>query len=133
MTPAVRHVALAPAKSIQPSAIAERAIDLGVDAPLADARIRDARKIGLPRDARAEPDIERVIPDIELPNVRRVHSGNEINSIGIRYINNIFVSANAVETWNLVIGKLAGFHFQPPAGVCKTHQRSLRFSPPQDR
>src|SRR5207302_3503624 len=47
MAPAIGNVASSGAASIHPAAIAERPVDLGVDATLPDSGICDAREIGL--------------------------------------------------------------------------------------
>src|ERR1700674_3477846 len=70
MAPAIGHVASARAQRLYPVAVTERAVNLGIDAPLPDAGVGDAREIWLSGDARAEPDIQGVIPNVEFPGVR---------------------------------------------------------------
>ncbi len=107
MAPAIGHVASAGAQRLYPAAVTERPVNLGVYTTLPDAGVCDAREICLSGDARAEPDIQRVIPNVELPGVRCVHGGNEIDRVGMRHVHNVFVSSNGVEARNFVIWKLA--------------------------
>src|SRR5256885_16480653 len=83
MTAAIGDVAAPGAESIDPGAVAERAINFGINAPLADARGGNAGEIRFAGDARAETDVERVGPNIEFPCVWRGHCGEEINRPGI--------------------------------------------------
>src|SRR6266436_7869054 len=110
MAPAIGHVASAGAQRLYPAAVTERPVNLGVDTTLTDARVCDAREICLPGDARAEPDIQRVIPNVEFPGIRRIHSGNEIDRVGMRHVDDVFVGSNGVEARNFVIWKFARFY-----------------------
>src|SRR5437016_677410 len=118
MAPAIGHVASAGAQRLHPAAIRERSVNFGVDTALPNTGVRDAGEICLSGDARAEPDIERVIPNVEFPRVRCVHSGNEIDRVGLRHVHNVFVSPNGVEARNFVIWKFARLHRKSPSRVC---------------
>src|SRR5437879_11614061 len=73
VTSAVGYITAASAQSLQPGAVTKRPIDFGINATLANARIRNTWEIGLAGNPRSESDVQRVIPDIELPGVRRIH------------------------------------------------------------
>src|ERR1700694_1241381 len=60
MAPAIGHVASAGAQRLYPAAVSERPVNLGIDTPLPDAGVGDAREICLSGDARAEPNIQGV-------------------------------------------------------------------------
>src|SRR5437773_10023756 len=118
---------------LQPAAVTKRTIHFGVDAPLTYACIRDAREIGLPRDSRAESHIQGVIPNVQFPQIRRVHRRNEIDRVGMRDVHDVFIGADSVEAGNLVVGQLARLGLESPAGVSKAGHSALRFGPAQNR
>src|SRR5260370_41852274 len=78
VTSAVRYITATSAQSLQPRRVTKWALNSGIDATLADARIRNTWKIGLAGNPRSESDVQRGIPDIERPAVRCIHRGNEI-------------------------------------------------------
>ena len=132
MAPAIGNVASAGAQRLHPTAVTERAVNLGVDTTLPDAGVCDAREICLSGDARAEPNIQRVIPNVEFPGVRCVHGGNEIDRVGMRHVHDVFVGPNGVKARNFVIWKFARLHRKSPARVRKARRSSLRFGPSQN-
>ena len=73
------------------------------NATLANARIRNTWEIGLAGNPRSEPDVQRVIPDIQLPGVRRIHRGNEIHGARMRNVHDVLVRSDVVESGNLVV------------------------------
>src|ERR1700693_2395156 len=97
MASALRNVAAPVAHSGQPALIGEGPVDLRIDTSLPDSGISDAGEIGFPRNARAETDIQRVIPDVELPGVGCVHGRDEVNSVGVGHIHNVLIGPDAVE------------------------------------
>ena len=129
MTSAVGHITATSAQSLQPGAVTERPIDFGINATLANARIRNTWEIGLAGNPRSESDVQRVIPDIELPGVRRIHRGNEIHRARMRHVHDVLVRADRVEPGNFVVGYLPRLHLEPKSRVCKPRQRSLRLRP----
>src|SRR4029077_3116259 len=129
VTSAVGYITAANAQSLQPGAVIERPIDSGINATLANARIRDAWKIGLTGNPRSESDVQRVIPDIEFPGVRRIHRGNEIHRARMRHVHDVLVRADRVEPRNFVVGYFPGLHLESKSRVCKPCQRSLRLRP----
>ena len=126
-------VAAARADGVQPGAVAERPRDFGVDAALPHAAVGDAGEIGLAGDPRAEPDVQRLVPDVELPKVGCIHGRYEVDRVGVSHVHDIFIGADAVEPGHLIVRQVARFHRQSPAGVREAHHRALRLAPAQNR
>src|SRR5690242_15473669 len=112
MAPAIGNVAASPAHSLEPLCISEFGVYFGIHAPLADTAVRNARKIRFARYARSEAHVQRVIPDVEFPHIRRVHGGDEIHCIGVGYVHDVLVRSDSVEPWHFVIRQTGGFYLQ---------------------
>ena len=115
MTLAVADVVAAESNAFAPGVILELAIELHVAATEADLLAVDAGEVGLAADARAESGVERVIPDVQLPGVRRVDGGHEIDGrheLAIRAgnlvsdVHDVFIRADAVELRQAVVREL---------------------------
>ncbi len=74
------HVAAAVAQPVDPAVVVERLVlgQLDVGAAQADALAVDAGKVGLAADPGGVAAVERVIPDVQLPDGRRVDGRDEI-------------------------------------------------------
>src|SRR4029077_608183 len=129
VTSAVGYITATSAQSLQPRRVTKWALNSGIDATLANARIRNTWEIGLTGNPRSESDVQRVIPDIELPGVRRIHRRNEIHRARMRHVHDVFVRADRVEPWNFVVGYFPRLHLESKSRVCKPCQRSLRLRP----
>ena len=80
MALAVRRIVAALAQSRDPVVVVElRLPDIAAAQP--DALAIDARKIGLAADARSIADVQRVIPDIQFPGIRRVDGRDDIRQV----------------------------------------------------
>ena len=95
--------------------------------------VRDAREIGLARDPRAEPDVQRLVPDVELPKVGRVHGRDEVDGVRVSHVHDVFIGADAVEPGHLIVRQVARFHRQSPARVGEAYNCALRLAPAQNR
>src|SRR6185436_12204258 len=113
------------ADTVNPGVEVQLAIELDVAAAQADARAVDAGEVGFAADACAEAGVERVIPDVQLPDRRRVYSRDEIHRV-VRYVNDVFVRADAVKFGQFVMRQLGGLHFQAPARMREAHDGALR-------
>ena len=133
MTPAIGNIAAPAAERLKPFCISKFAIHFGVDAPLANTAVGNARKIRFARHARSETHIQRVIPDVEFPHVRRVHGGDEVHGIGVGHVHDVFVRSDSVEPRDFVIRQFGSFYLQSKTGVCKPHDGFLRFTPAKNR
>ena len=103
MTASVRNIAAPAAHGLQPFCIGKFSIHFRVHAPLSHTRVRNARKIRLARHARSETHIQRLVPYVQLPNVRRVHGGDEVRGVGVGYVHDVLVRSNSIEPRHLVI------------------------------
>ena len=66
---------------IRDSVVAEAAVKFDIGAAEADALAVDAGEIGLTADAGAEAGVEGVVPDVELPGMRGIDCGQEIDCL----------------------------------------------------
>src|SRR4051794_30845619 len=97
MPQAIAHVAAAIANAVGPGVVVEALVaELDIASPQPDALPVDARKIGLAADARREAAVERVIPDVHLPGIRRVDGRDEI-AHAVHGVDDELVGADAVE------------------------------------
>src|SRR4029450_13713922 len=106
LTALLAYVVAAAPDAFAPVRVIEFSIELYVRASDADFLAIDAWEIGLAADSRAESHVERVIPDVQLPDVRRVDGGHEIHGWNrpavrtrnlVRHIDDVLVRADAVE------------------------------------
>src|SRR5262249_27007107 len=70
---AVRNVSPPFAHAFSPRIVIEPAVEFDVAASQPDSLAVDAGKVSLAADARAEPGVERVVPDVQLPWRGRVY------------------------------------------------------------
>ena len=97
VTASVRDIGSAVPNRVEPFGVGKGAVDFGVTSALAYATVVNTREIGLTGDPRAETDVKRVIPNIQLPDIRRVAGRDEINCSGLGYVGDILVCPNAIE------------------------------------
>src|SRR5262245_2751178 len=140
MAAAVADVVAAAPDAFAPVRVIEFSIELYVRAPDADFLAIDAREIGLATDSRAEAHVERVIPDVQLPDVRRVDGGHEIHGWNrpavpirnlVRHIDDVLVRADAVEWGNDVVRQLRRVHLEAESRMGGPAHRSLALRPSQ--
>ena len=158
MAEAIAHVIAAGANALAPVFVTPFLRQLDVGAAQADALAVDAREIRLAADACAEADVERVIPDVQFPRVRRIDHRHEIDRrhrLAVRPgqlvgdIDDVFIRADAAEGRDDVIGKLVGRgrqvdrlwaealriilrdRLQTPAGMRGPDERALGLGPAQ--
>src|SRR5262249_50019783 len=130
---AVADVTAAVLDPFGPGVEIKLAVEMDVAAAQADALAVDAREIGLAANAAAVAAVQRVIPDVQLPNRRRVHGGDETAGI-VRDIHEILVGADARHARHHVVGQLANVgaalgRLQAPAAVRETDDAALRLGP----
>jgi len=123
-----------------PLVIIEFAVELHIRSTEPNFLSIYAWEVRLAADARAEANIESLIPHIQFPNVRRVAHGEKIDrgsqlSIRtrhlMRHINNIFVGTDAAERRDDVVRQLVRFHFESPTRMRGTTNRALLLGPPE--
>src|SRR5262252_8457758 len=102
-----------------------------VRAPTTHAAIGDAWKISLAADARGEPAVERVIPNIQFGKEGRINRGDEVDGI-VRDIDDVFIRANTVEWRRLVIRQFGTLDLQTETRVGKSNHCALPFPPFQN-
>src|SRR4029077_4897010 len=124
----VRYIIAAFADSFRPIGVIELARLAHITAAQAYPLSVNAREIRLAADARAIAGVQRVIPDIQLISVGRIHRGYEVYEF-VRHADDIFVCADAIEGRHLVSRKLFLCQGQPPAGMRKTGDRALSLCP----
>src|SRR5215467_5934359 len=130
---AIGNVAAAGLQNLQPAAIGKWTRQSRVGSSHTHATIVDAWKVGLAGDSGTETQIQSVVPDVEFPNVRSIYSRNEINSVGKCDVNNVFIGADSVESWYLVVGQVTGLDSKTEPGMSEARNCSLLFGPTQNR
>ena len=133
VTLAVRDVAAAAAHAVQPLLEGQTSLDSRIGSANAHPAIVDARKIGFAAEPRPKADVQRVIPDAQLPDRWRVDGRDEVDGVGIRYVNDVFVRPNSVERWHRETGHLAVRYLQSPTRMGEADNRSLGFGPLENR
>src|SRR6185503_8305104 len=116
---------------LDPGAVVELPLDLAVGAALADTVVADAGEVGLAADPGAETDVQRVVPDVQLPGCGRVRGGDEVHGALVRDVHDVLVRADAVVAGHLVVRKLGGGHAEPPTRVREPGDSALRLAPLQ--
>src|SRR2546426_4026651 len=53
--------------------------------------------------SRAEPDVQRLVPDVELPKVGCIHGGDKVDGVGVGHVHDIFIGADAVEPGHVIV------------------------------
>src|SRR4051794_2978129 len=132
MAPAIGHITSAVAQCVNPCLVGKGAVQLGVDATLAHASVSNARKVSLAGNSRSEADVESVVPDVQLPDVRRVCGGDEIHRVWISNVHNVFVRPDSVETRCFIVRQLVRFDFKSKTGMREPHHRMLSLGPSQN-
>src|SRR6266571_8270762 len=95
MALAVTDIGSALLDSLGPFVELEFTVEMHVTSPQADALAIDAWKIGLAANPAAVAAIERVIPDVQLVDRRRVHGGDEV-AHAVRDVDQVLIGADAV-------------------------------------
>src|ERR1043166_499701 len=115
MAAAIADIIASLSNAFAPGIEIEFIVELYVRAAEADALAVDAWKIGLAANARAEADVESLIPHVQFQNVRRGHQGKQIYgwngfAVGpfdlVGDINDVFVCANAIKRRDVVSRQL---------------------------
>ncbi len=127
--PPIAQIAASLAQPINPLAIRQRRIELHIRPAQPHPVIRDAGKICLPRNPRPIPDIQRVIPDTQLPHIRRIAAGNEIDRPRPCHIHHILVRPDAVKPRHLIARHLRIHHLQSPSRMRIPGHRPLLLRP----
>src|SRR2546423_9477611 len=117
MALAVRDVAAAAAHAVQPLLEAQGPVNARVRPADADAPVVYAWKVGLAADPGSKADVQRVVPDAQLPDRRRVHRGNEIDRFRVRDVDDVFVGADAVERRHFEARQRAVLHLKAEPGM----------------
>src|SRR5262249_33548002 len=98
-----------------------------------DALAVDAREVGLAADAAGVAAVQRVVPDVQLPDRRRVHRGDEV-AHAVADVHDVLGGADAVHGRHDVVGQLArAADVQPPAAVGEADDGALALGPLEDR
>src|SRR4030095_3591585 len=120
MTSSIADIVSALANALAPIAIIQFAGQFYVRSAQANAFTVNARKVRFPTDAGAVPGVQRVIPDIQFPNVRGVHGGDKVNGAHqfavwsgyfMRDTDNEFVGADTAEGRHDIIRQFVGIDF----------------------
>ena len=106
---------------------------LHIAAPQSDPLAVDARKVGLTADARAIAGVEGVVPDVQLPRIRRVDSADEIHrghrlAIGAGYLMR-HVGSDPAERRDLAGGQLGRVELEAPTTVGRAGEGPLGLGP----
>ena len=125
----IRDVVAAGFHRIDPFSIRQATVDLRIRARQANLVISDTGEIRLAADPRPEAGIQRVIPDVQLPDVRCIPGRNEIDRVGMRHVDDELVGADAVERRYFVVRQRAAARLQPPSGMGESNHGSLRLGP----
>src|SRR5262245_9038889 len=132
MAEAIRHIATSRANAFAPGVVREAPGKMDIGAASAHSTIRDAGKIGLAADARAESAVQRVVPDVQLEDEGRVSRGNEVDGV-MRNVDDVLVCTDAVEDRHFVVRQLARLHLKAQSGMRESGDGPLRLRPLQDR
>ena len=81
----------------------------------------------------AEADVERVVPDVQLPHVRRVARRDEVDRVRLSDVDDEFVGTDAVEAGHLVVGQLGARTSRPHPECAKPTTAPCAFGPAQNR
>ena len=120
MTFAVADVIASVPNPFAPFVVVQLPVQVHIAAAQPDFFAVDAGEIRLPANPGAEPRIERVVPDVEFPRVRRIHGRNEIHrwnqlAVGpgnlMGDVHDVFVGSNPIESGHSIIGKQIARHF----------------------
>src|SRR5262249_35574619 len=111
----------------------ELAVEVDVAAAQAHTLAVDAWKIRLSTDPAAEAAVERVIPDVQLPDRRRIHRRDEVAGV-VGDVHEVIVGHDAAHGRNDVVGQFAGWPgIEAPAAVCEANHSALGLGPAKDR
>ncbi len=102
--------------------------ELHVAAAQADALAVDAGEIGLAADAAGVAAVERVIPDVQLPDDGRIDRRDEVAGV-VHDVDDVLVGADAVERRHLVGRQLVAGDLQAPAAVREADDAALLLAP----
>ena len=128
MTLTIRDIRTPIANSVHPVFIIHFIVKLHVDPTQPDPFTVNTGEIRLTANVTAKATIQRVVPNIELPRERCVHSGDEIHGI-VHNVDHVFISTDPVKGRHFVIGQLIRLPIQPPAGMGEANDRPLSFAP----
>jgi len=76
---------------------------LHIDSPQAHPLTIDTGEVGLTANPRRKTAVQRVIPDVQLPNERGIHGRDEIARV-VCHIDDVLIGANSVECRHVVRG-----------------------------
>src|SRR5436190_11236057 len=92
----------------------------------------NTRKVSLATDSRSIADVQRVIPHVELPCVRRVYRRNDIRQ-SMRHGHDVFIRADSIERRHLQTWQRFILDCQTPARMRVPGDCALLLPPCQDR
>src|SRR6266478_6988821 len=129
MALAVADIGPAQLDSLGPSVEIELTVEVHIAPAQADALAINARKIGLAANPAAVAAIERVIPDVQLVNRRRVHGGDEV-AHAVRNVDQVLIGADAVHRGHDIVGQFSRrADVKAPAAVSEADDGPLPFGP----
>ena len=140
MTSTIPDIIPSGANPFAPRVIIERPVQMDVTPAKPDSFAVDAGKVGFAADPGSETAIQRVIPDVQLPDVGRVDGADEVHRRdlfpvrprhGVSHVDDVFVGANAVEGRDDEVWELRGFHLQTPTAVGRAANGALLLGPAQ--
>ena len=100
--------------------------DIGTAQP--DALAVDAGEIGLAADAALIAAVERVVPDVQLPEDRRIDRRNEIAHV-VNDVDDVFIGADAVEPRHFEVGQRCRPTLASPSRCARSRQCLLALCP----
>src|SRR5262252_4847410 len=89
-------------ESLQPTCKREFVVNFHITPANANAAVIDTWEICLAADARAEADIQSVIPDVQFCRIWSVNAGNEVDSIRVSHIHDVLIRADTVKRGHLI-------------------------------
>src|SRR4051812_49009397 len=126
------------ADAFAPLVVIEFAVQFDIGTTEANFLAIDAGEIRFTTNAGAKAGVERVIPDVEFPDVGRIAHGKKIDgrhqfSVGagdfVCYVDDIFIGSNAIKSRHSVVRQRIVFQLESPTRMGGATNSALFFGP----
>ena len=146
VTATISHVVSTRANAFAPRLVTQFVVELHVAAPKPHAFVIDAREIRLATNARTKSGIQRMIPHVQFPDVRRgdrrheIHRRHELavrSGNFVRHVHDVLIGANAAVFRQSVVGQITVTRLarirrlQSPTRMGRSDERALLLRPAQ--